>query len=61
MEVPTKKELEEGTAEEKKVFGPVFVVAKDQQSAGIKAVMGNPAEAAKIDAARMQVLVRPFA
>jgi hypothetical protein len=56
---PTKKEAEEGTPE-KLVFGPKAVVARDNQSAAISAVMdgGVPAD---IDRTRMEVLVRPFA
>ena len=61
LEVPTKKESEEGTAEEKLVFGPRAVVATDSQSAALKAVMDNGDESAKINRSRMQVLVRPFA
>jgi hypothetical protein len=61
LEVPTKKEAEESNASERLAFGPTFVVAKDAQSAAIKAVMENAEEAGKVDKARMQVLVRPFA
>ena len=61
LEVPTKKEAEEGGAVEKLAFGPEFVVARDAQSAAIKAVMENADAAGKVDKARMQVLVRPFA
>jgi hypothetical protein len=61
LEVPTKKEQEEGSALEKLVFGPHYVVAQDQQAAALKAVLENADKAAKIDKSRMQVLVRPFA
>lgn len=58
LERPTKKEAEEGRAE-RLVFGPKPVVANDQQSAAIAAVLdGGTIEA---DRARMEVLVRPFA
>ena len=59
LEKPTKKEAEEG-ASEKLVFGPTAVVARDQQSAAIAAVMGKdvPSDIAR---ERMEVLVRPFA
>ena len=60
IEQPTKKEEEEGTGQEKLVFGPKCVVAKDGQSAALKAVLDNTEEAVKIDKARMQVIVRPF-
>jgi hypothetical protein len=61
LEIPSKKEIEEGTGLEKLAFGPTFVVAKDGQSAAIKAVLENPDKAGKMDQSRMQVLVRPFA
>lgn len=59
LETPTKKEMEEGLGE-KLIFGPKAVVARDQQSAAIAAVMGGemPADAKR---ERMEVLVRPFA
>lgn len=57
LEKPTKKEMEEG-AVEKLVFGPKPVVANDEQSAGISAVLdGGKVE---VDKSRMLVLVRPF-
>jgi len=61
LEMPSKKELEDGTAVERLAFGPKFVVAKDAQSAAIRAVLDNAGDAGKVDQARMQVLVRPFA
>lgn len=61
MEMPSKKEMDEGTGEEKLAFGPVYVVAKDGQSAALKAVLDNPAKAASVDKSKMAVLVRPFA
>jgi hypothetical protein len=61
LEVPTKKEIEEGTGEEVLAFGPAFVIAKDLQGAAIKAVMDNPEKAGKVRKERMTVLVRPFA
>ena len=60
MEVPTKKEVEEGTGEEKLAFGPTFVVAKDGQSAAIRAVLENAGKVGEINKDKMQVLVRPF-
>jgi hypothetical protein len=62
LQKPTKKEAEEG-ASEKLVFGPVSVVARDQQSAAINAVMdGSKTEMpADTDRSRWEVLVRPFA
>lgn len=61
LDVPTKKEVEEGTGVERLAFGPVFVVAKDSQSAAMKAIMDNRADTEKVNQNRMQVLVRPFA
>ena len=60
LEVPTKKEIEEGTGEEKLVFGPKCVVSKEPQAAAIKCVLENMEGVAKIDKSRMAVLVRPF-
>lgn len=57
IEQPTKKESEEGMTE-KLVYGPKAVLAKDTQSAGIAAVMG---EDINVNRDRMLVLVRPFA
>ena len=58
LEEPTKKELETGN-QEKLVFGPKAVIAKDSQSAGVIAVMGT--EQLKVDTDKMRILVRPFA
>ncbi len=60
LEQPTKKEVDEGTGEEKLVFGPKCVVASDAQSAAMKAVLNNVAETTAINKERMRVLVRPF-
>lgn len=59
IEKPTKKQLDDGLAE-KLVMPPRAVLAKDQNSAAIIAVMdgGLPAE---VDRTRLEVLVRPFA
>jgi len=59
VEEPTKKEQEDGK-QEKLVFGPQAVIAKDDRSAGVAAVLGCD-EKVKIDNARMRILVRPFA
>lgn len=58
LEKPTIKEIEELGAVERLVFGPKPVVAKDQQSAAVAAVM----EVGQIDVKqeRMEVLIRPF-
>lgn len=61
LELPTKEETEKGSGVEKLVFGPVHVVAKDSQSAAIKAVMSNSDKMSGVNQERMQVLVRPFA
>lgn len=59
IEKPTKKEAEEG-ALEKLVFGPKAVIAADGQSAALSAVLQNQTDMAKIDPARITVLIRPF-
>jgi hypothetical protein len=59
LEKPTKKEAEDGKGEHL-VFGPKAVVATDAQSAAISAVLDEGATI-KVDRARMEVLVRPFA
>ena len=57
---PTKKEIDEGTGVETLVFGPKPVIARDQQSAAIAAVMDGGVKDGT-DRTRMDVLVRPFA
>jgi len=57
LEKPTAKEIEDG-ASEKLVLPPTSVVANDEQSAAIVAVMD--AKDLNIDRSKMQVLVRPF-
>lgn len=59
IQKPTKKELEEGTAIEKLVFGPEPVIARDGQSAAITAVTG-PKAPVGLDMTRAEVIVRPF-
>jgi hypothetical protein len=56
LEKPTKKEQDEG-AQEKLVFGPKAVVAKDAQTAALVAVMDSKLQLAQD---RMEVLTRPF-
>jgi hypothetical protein len=58
IERPTKKDAEDG-AQEKLVFGPKAVIARDGGSAGIAAVLGSDAPVG-IDMTRADVLVRPF-
>lgn len=59
LEKPTRKEQEETGAIEKLVFGPKPVVAADEQSAAISAVLDSSKDM-EVDRARMLVLVRPF-
>jgi hypothetical protein len=59
VQQPTKKEGEEG-GQEKLILPPTPVIAKDEQSAGVTAVMKNK-DNIKCDMDRIQVLVRPFA
>jgi len=56
LEKPTKKEQDEG-AQEKLVFGPKAVVAKDAQTAALVAVIDSKLQLAQ---ERMEVLTRPF-
>lgn len=58
IEMPTKKDSEEG-AQEKLILNPTPVIAKDEQSAGVAAVMQNK-DKIECDISRVQVLVRPF-
>lgn len=57
---PTKKEMEEGTASEKLVYGPKAVVAADINSAVIAIMMGED-KPPSFDPNRVNVLIRPFA
>ena len=58
VQQPTQKEKEEG-AQETLIMPPVPVIAKDEQSAGVVAVMQQK-EKITCDMNRVQVLVRPF-
>jgi len=57
LERPTKKESEEGIGE-KIIMKPTPVVASDEQSAAISAVMDS--DKLEVDRSRMQVLALPF-
>lgn len=59
LQKPTKKELDDGGSE-KLVFGPKAVVAADDQTAAINAVVGGDFPP-NVDRTRIEVLVRPFA
>lgn len=59
VEMPTKAEAEAGGME-KLVFGPQCIVAKDAQTAGLKAAR-QQASAPEYDIDRAQMFVRPFA
>lgn len=59
IEKPTKKELEDGKTE-KLILPPTPVIAADDKSAGVQAVMQNK-EKLTGDLSRVEVLVRPFA
>jgi hypothetical protein len=58
VQTPTVREEEEGKIE-KLVMPPTPIIAEDQQSAALNAIMSNP-DAQKIPSSRRQVLVRPF-
>jgi hypothetical protein len=57
LEKPSKKDKDAG-GREQLIFGPKAVVAHDEQSAAISAVMN---EGLKFDPTRSEVIVRPFA
>lgn len=59
IEKPTKKELEEGKGE-RLIMAPTPVIANDDKSAGVQAVMKNK-DKIDGDLSRVEVLVRPFA
>lgn len=59
IEKPTPKEVEEGK-QEKLVLAPTAVIAKDDKSAGVQAVIQNRDKLPE-DLSRVEVLVRPFA
>lgn len=54
----TKKEQDETGATEKIVLEPVFVLAKDDKTAGLMAMTKSPPG---LDLNRTDVLIRPFA
>lgn len=58
LERPTKKEAEDGVSE-KLILKPTAVLATDEQTAAVNAVLDN--KDIKVDRARMEILVRPFA
>jgi hypothetical protein len=60
IQTQTKKEAEDGVGGEKLLFGPKFVLAKDQATAALSSMLGDDAPKG-IDMNRAQVLVRPFA
>lgn len=57
VEKPTQKQIEEEGAMDKIVLGPVAVVAKNEQTAGIAAASTDKEFEMN---GQMQVLVRPF-
>lgn len=59
IEKPTKKELEDGKAE-RLILPPTPVIADNDKSAGVQAVMQNKDKISG-DLSRVEVLVRPFA
>ncbi len=59
IEVPTKQEAENGK-QERLVLSPTAVIARDDKSAGIQAVMQHKDKLPE-DLGRVTVLVRPFA
>jgi hypothetical protein len=61
LEHPTDKAVEESNAGESLVFGPVAIIAKNQQDAATRAAMDYADDLREVDRNSMQVLVRPFA
>lgn len=59
IEKPTSKEREEGKVE-RLILAPTAVIASDDKSAGVQAVMQNK-DKIQGDLSRVEVLVRPFA
>ena len=57
IEEPTQKEIEDGGVE-KLVMKPTAVLANDEQTAAINAVMDS--KNLEVDRNKMKVLVRPF-
>lgn len=59
IKTPTKKEQEDGKAEEL-ILAPTAVIASDDKAAAVQAVAQNK-DKVPSDLSRVQVLVRPFA
>ena len=59
LETPTTKGAKSGDVE-KLVFGPVTVIAKDEESAGVSAVLESGGALKDVDKNRLDVLVRSF-
>jgi len=60
VQEPTKKEREDGELE-KLILGPIAMIARDDQSVGIKAIMKAKDDGLlKCDLDQVKVLVRPF-
>ena len=60
VELPTPKDAGENGAMEKMILPPTPIIAKDQQSACVAAVMAHK-DKIECDMSRLSVLVRPFA
>lgn len=58
---PTPKEIEEGKQEELLWYSEVPFVARDIETAKIKAVQNDTRDGKHIDPDKVMVLVRPFA
>lgn len=61
LETPKPKDQEENGAMEKIILMPTPMVARDEQSAAVAAVMENSEKIKDCDKSRLKVLVRPFA
>jgi hypothetical protein len=56
---PTKKEIDEGTADEELILGPIAVVARNTNAAVIAAISKN-GSGKTLDPNRCEVIVRSF-
>jgi hypothetical protein len=60
IQQPTKKETEDGIGAEKLLYGPTSILARDEQTALMTAMIGENAPKG-LDLNRVSVLIRPFA
>ena len=66
FEVAVIEEIKKGKGKDKKkkeklIFGPKPIIAKDNQTAGMKVLLDNQSTMSKCNIDNVKVLVRPFA